>query len=79
MILFHDVIEILDLADDDRGAVLRVVALDGRFIGRAPVNGDLLGHAVAADRLGQEAFRGLLIPVLRRRKSIVWPCLSTAR
>ena len=40
MILFDNVVEILDLADGDRGAVLRVVALDGRFIGRTPINGD---------------------------------------
>ena len=33
MILFHNIVEILDLADGDRGAVLLVVALDGRFIG----------------------------------------------
>ena len=48
--------------------MLFIVALDGRFIGRAAVNGDLLRHAVAADRLGQEAFRGLLIALLREEK-----------
>ena len=50
MILLHNVVEILDLADGDRGAVLGIVALDGRFIGRTPVDGDLLRHAMAADR-----------------------------
>jgi len=50
MILLHNVVEILDLADGDRGAVLGIVALDGSFIGRTPVDGDLLRHAVAADR-----------------------------
>src|SRR5262245_53292189 len=68
MILLHNIIEILDLADSDRGAVLLVVALDGRFIGRAAVNGDLLRHAVAADRLGQEAFGRLLVALLREEK-----------
>ena len=29
MVLFHHVVEILDLADFDRGAVLLIVALDG--------------------------------------------------
>jgi hypothetical protein len=65
MILLDDIVEILDLADFDRGAVLRIVALDGRFIGRTPVDGDLLRHTVAADRLGQEPPGGLLVPVLR--------------
>src|SRR5215216_4375485 len=68
MILLHAIVEILDLADGDRGAVLLVVALDGRFIGRAAVNGDLLRHAVAADRLGQEAFGRLLVALLREEK-----------
>ena len=69
MILFHNIVEILDLADGDRGAVLLVVALDGRFIGRTPVDGDLLRHAVAADRLGQEPLGGLLVALLRQQES----------
>src|SRR5262245_4450045 len=68
MILLHNVVEILDLTDGDRGAVLLVVALDGRFIGRAAINGDLLWHAVAADRLGQKAFGRLLVAFLREEK-----------
>ena len=51
VILLHDIIEILGLADDDRGAVCFIIALDGRFVGRAPINGNFLRHAVAADRL----------------------------
>jgi hypothetical protein len=65
MILLHNIVEILNLADGDRDTVLLVVALDGRFIGRAAINGDLLRHAVAADRLGQEAFGCLLVALLR--------------
>ena len=68
MILFHNVVEILDLADFDRGVVCLIVALDGGFIGRTPVDGDLLGHAVPAKRFGQEALGGLLIPLLREEK-----------
>jgi hypothetical protein len=45
MILLHDIIEILGLTDDDRGAVLLVIALDRRFIRRTPVNGDLADPA----------------------------------
>src|SRR5438270_13010988 len=61
MILFDNVVEILDLTDGDCRAVLRIIALDGRFIGRTPVDGDLLRHAVAADRLDPEPLRRVLI------------------
>src|SRR5438445_881533 len=43
-------------------------ALDGRFIGGTPIDGDLLWHAVATDRLGQKAFRGLLFALLRQEE-----------
>ena len=68
MVLFHHVVEIFDLADFDRGAVLFIVARDGRFIDRASVDGDLLRHAVAAVRFGQETLRGLLVALLREQK-----------
>ena len=58
---FHNIVEILNLADGDRGAVLFIVALDGRFIGRTAVDGDLLGHALATNSLGEEAFRRWLV------------------
>ena len=79
MILFHDIVEILDLADGDRGTVFLIIALDGRFIGRTPIDGDLLRHAVAADRLGQEPLGGLLVTVLCEEKVDRLPVLSTAR
>ena len=60
-------------------AVLRIIALDGRFIGRTPVDGDLLRHAVAADRLRQEPLGSWLVTFLCKEKSMVWPVLSTAR
>jgi site-specific DNA recombinase len=65
---FHDIIEILGLADDDRGAVGFIIALDRRFVGRAPINGDFLRHAVAADRLLQKPQGRLLIAVLGQQK-----------
>ena len=68
MVLFHDIVEIFHLADGDGGAVLLVVALDGRFIGRTPVNGDLLGHPMAADRLLQKPQGGLLVALLGEQK-----------
>src|SRR5947208_2526678 len=39
-----------------------------RFIGGTPIDGDLLWHAVATDRLGQKAFRGLLVALLRQEE-----------
>src|SRR5262249_10228532 len=68
MILFDNIIEILDLADGDRGAVLLVVALDGRCIGRTPINGDFLRHTVAANRFLEKAERGRLVPLLGEQK-----------
>src|SRR5215470_6432662 len=43
MVLFDNVVEILHLADSDRGAVLLVVALDSRFIGVTAVDRNGLG------------------------------------
>jgi hypothetical protein len=68
MILLHNVVEIFDFTDGDSRAVLRIIALDGRFIGRTPVNGDLRRHAVAADGLGQEPLGGLLVTFLGEEK-----------
>ena len=61
MILFDNVVEILDSTDGDGGAVLLIIALDGCFIGRTSIDGDLLRHTVAADRLRQEPLGSLLI------------------
>jgi hypothetical protein len=55
MVLFHDIIQIFHLPDDDVGAVLLIVALDGRFIRPASINGDRLGDPVTVDRLRQKA------------------------
>lgn len=79
MILPDDVIEILDLADSDGGAVLRVVAPDGRRIGLTAVDRDLCGPAVPADRRGQKARGSPLVPLLGQQKVNLWPVFSTAR
>src|SRR4051812_45713551 len=68
MVLFDHVVEILTLTDGDGGAMLLVVALDRRFVGPTPVDRDLLRYAMATDRLGQKAFRGLLVALLREEK-----------
>jgi hypothetical protein len=48
--------------------VLFIVALNGGCIRLTAIDGDLVGHAVAMDRLGEKAERGLGIPVLREQK-----------
>ena len=78
MVLLHYIIKVFDLPDDDGGAVFLVVALDGGFIGVTAVNGDLLGNPMTADGFLQKPECGLFIAVLLSRKSMVWPCLSTA-
>jgi hypothetical protein len=79
MILFHHIIQILHLPDDDVGPMLLVIALDSGFIGFTAINRDRLGDPVTAARVRQKAQRRRCIPVLREQKSMVWPCLSTAR
>jgi hypothetical protein len=66
MVLLHQIIEILHLADDERGAMLFVIALDGDCIGLTAVNGDLLRPARTADRLPQKPQRRLLSALLRQ-------------
>jgi hypothetical protein len=68
MVLFDDIIEIFHLADDDRGPVLRIIASDGSRIGLAAIDGDLLGHPMTTDGLGQEARGGPLVPLFRQQK-----------
>ena len=68
MVLFHHIIQILDLPDDDVGAVGLIVALNGGCIGLTAIDGDLLGYAVAANRLLQKPQGRLLIPLLREQK-----------
>ena len=68
MILLHDVIEILHLADGDCGAVFLVVALDRGFVGVTAIDRDLLGDPVTTDGLRQKPPRGLLIAVFGEQK-----------
>jgi hypothetical protein len=68
MILFDDVVEILDLPDGDMDAVLFVVAPDGHSIGLAAVDRDLFGYTVTADGLRQKALGRSLIPRLGQQE-----------
>jgi hypothetical protein len=60
IVLLHHMIQIFHPGDDG-GPVLLIVAPEGRGIGLTAIDGDLLGHPVAADRLGEEAHGGPLI------------------
>jgi hypothetical protein len=75
---FHHIIEIFHLPDDDRRAVRLVVPPDDGGIGLAAINRDLLGNAMATNRLGQEARGRPLVPVLREEKVNGLPRLIAA-
>src|SRR5262249_5343152 len=66
MLLLHHSLEILHLADRDRGAVLLMVALDRGCMGVAAVTGDGLRQPITADGFLQEPERRLFVPVLRQ-------------
>ena len=68
MVLLHYVIEIFDFTDGDCGVVLRIIASDGSRIGLAAIDGDLLGHPMATDRLGEEPLGRWLVSLLREEK-----------
>jgi hypothetical protein len=64
MVLFHHIIQILHLADADRGTVRFVIPPNGGGIGLAAINGNLLGDTMPADRLGEEAPGRLLVTLV---------------
>jgi hypothetical protein len=68
MILLHHIIQILHLKDNNGGAMRRVVALDGGFMGLTAINRNRLGDTVSTDRFGQKGQRRFCIPLLREQK-----------
>jgi hypothetical protein len=62
MILFNDVVEILDLADLDSRAMVGVVTDDRRRVSTALVDRNLLRNTMTTDDLSQEAQRDFTIP-----------------
>jgi hypothetical protein len=69
MILLDDIIEVLDLTNGYCGAVLRVVALDGRCVGRTAIDSDRFGDpAMTTDGLGQKLLGGWLVALLSEQK-----------
>jgi hypothetical protein len=69
VVLLYDILEIFGLPDHDGGALFFIVALERRFIGRAPINCHGLGYAtMTTERFGQKPFGGVLIPVLCEQK-----------
>ncbi len=51
MILLHDIIQILRLPNNDGGLVTPVIALDSGSVAATPINGDLFGDSLVANRL----------------------------
>jgi hypothetical protein len=54
MVMLDYVVEILDLADDDRRAVRFVVSPDSGRIGLTAIDSDRFRDAMATNRLGQK-------------------------
>ena len=54
MVLFDDVVEVLDLPELNLCVLLKVVARDRRGVGPALVDGNLRRHTILADRLAQK-------------------------
>jgi hypothetical protein len=75
MVLRNKIIEILHLSDGKVHARLLVVALDDHVVGHTPVDRDLLGPTMAADRFRQKAFGRPLVAVLGQQASDRLPCL----
>lgn len=61
MVLLHGIIQVLTLADGDRGIVFSIATHDRGCIGPALINVDYLGQSVAGNSLGQEPFGRLHI------------------
>lgn len=68
MLVFHDIVEIFALTDEERCPVFLVVTFHRRFVGGAPVNRELLWPPMAADRLDQEALGRAFVAVLGQEK-----------
>ena len=61
VVLFNDVVQVFVLAHQDVNAGIGLHTFNGRCIGAALVDGDLLGHAVQVDTALQKApGRGLI-------------------
>ena len=66
MILLHKIVEILDLADFDRGVILSIVSLDSGFITTALVDCYFLRESIATIHFDQEPFGSLCVSLLRQ-------------
>jgi hypothetical protein len=70
VVLFDDDVEVFALPHLDVGLVLGVVAVDGRSVGAALVDRDLLGFAVPIDRASKKAARRRQVSVSRSEAPI---------
>jgi hypothetical protein len=79
VVLLHDIVQVLYLAEFDAGFIVGVVLFYRRGVGPALVDGDLLRHTALVDGFAEEAAAALRSRLAVRRKSTVCPALSTAR
>ena len=79
MVLFDNIVEVLDLPDLNTCVARRVAALDRCGVGATLVDGNLRRCASLADRLVYQAQSGLAIPLRSQQEIDCVPALSTAR
>src|ERR1019366_9887308 len=68
VVLLDDVVEVLRLAQPDVCAGVSAHSLDGRRVGAALVDGDLLRHAVQFDGAFEESSRRSVVSVSTKQK-----------
>ena len=79
MILLDDVVEVRNLAHQNRYVSPGVDRIDRGLVGTALVHRDLVRSAVRFHGLVEEAFRCRRVPLCRQQEVTVLPSLSTAR
>ena len=75
MVLFDDVVEVLDLPELNLCVLLEVVAGVRRSVGATLIDGNLRRRTILADRLAQEAHDCLAIPLRSQQEIDCIPCL----
>ena len=68
MVLFHDIVEVFGVADDDRRLVSLVVLPDRCRVRATLIDGELLRELLGTNRLAQKGLRSGLIASGRQQK-----------
>jgi hypothetical protein len=79
MVLLDDVVEIFDLTHHNWRVFAGIDGIDGRLVGAALVRGDLVGSAVLAHGLVEEAFGGGHVPLCGQEEIDCFPMHLSAQ